>query len=59
MPNNNGTEVYESFKIVKTGGHGRMTKQQAKALKDKWNAKIYRASDSDNGDNEAQSVTPP
>ena len=54
-----GSEVFEDSAKIKTGGHGRMTKQQAKALKDKWNTKIYGTCDGDNGDNASQSVTPP
>ena len=59
MANNNGKEVTEHPRQIKTGGHGRMTKQQAKSLKDKWNAKIHGTCDSDNGDNVSQDVTPP
>ena len=59
MANNNGKEVTDHFRLIKTGGHGSMTKQQAKSLKDKWNAKIYGTGDSDNVDNTSQNVTPP
>ena len=59
MANNNGKEVYDSTSQIKTGRHGYMTKQQAKSLKDKWNAKIHGTGDSDNGDNASQNVTPP
>jgi hypothetical protein len=45
--------------IIKTGDHGRMTKKEAKAFRDKWSAKIHGTCDSDNGDNSPQSVTPP
>jgi len=45
--------------IIKTGDHGRMTKKEAKALRDKWSAKINGTGDSDNGDKSSQSVTPP
>jgi hypothetical protein len=59
MANNNGAETYEFYRKIKTSGHGKLTKQQAKALKDKWNAKIYGKNDSDNGDNYVHVVTPP
>ena len=59
MANNNGKEVTEHPHQIKTGRHGYMTKQQAKSLKDKWNAKIHGTGDSDNGDNASQNVTPP
>jgi hypothetical protein len=58
MANNNGKEVYDFKRTIKTSGHG-VTKQQAKELKNKWNTKIYRKNDSDNGDNYVHVVTPP
>ncbi len=59
MPNK-GTYVIQPPNLrIKVGGHGRMTKDQAKALRDQWEAKIYNSKDSDNGDNYPQSVTPP
>jgi len=40
-------------------GNRKMSKTQAAALRLKWESKIYKAKDSDNGDNYSQSVTPP
>ena len=59
MPNYDCKAETRFAQYVKTGNHGQMTKLEAKALKDKWNAKIHGTCDSDNGDNDSQSVTPP
>ncbi len=40
-------------------GNRKMTKTQAAAFRLKWDSKIYKAKDSDNGDNYPQSVAPP
>ena len=59
MANNESSVTHKTIRYITTSGHGQMSKQQAKELKDKWNAKIYGTGDSDNGDNASQSVTPP
>jgi hypothetical protein len=59
MSNNNIKEGHEQYREIKISGHGQMTKRQAKALRDKWNAKIHGTCDSDNGDNASRSITPP